>query len=94
MTSLRDMQIRNLSVNTQYAYVREVSKFARHFNQSPELLGREQIRAYQLYLTNQRKLAPKFDPHRHSRAALPLQSGKLTKFGSHAGKPRTGDGVK
>ena len=62
MASLRqrfieDMQIRNLSVNTQYAYVREVSKFARHFNQSPKLLGREQIRAYQVYLTNQRKLA-------------------------------------
>jgi len=62
MTSLRqrfieDMQIRNLSVNTQYVYVREVSKFARHFNQSPELLGRDQIRAYQVYLTNQRKLA-------------------------------------
>lgn len=59
MTSLRqrmteDMQIRNLSSNTQDSYVRQVSLFARHFNQSPELLGPEEIRSYQVYLTNQR----------------------------------------
>ena len=30
----------------------------RHFNKSPELLGAEEIRSYQLYLTNERKLAP------------------------------------
>jgi integrase/recombinase XerD len=62
MTSLRqrfleDMQIRNLAVNTQESYVQQVSTLARHFNKSPELLGPEQIRAYQVYLTNQRKLA-------------------------------------
>jgi Phage integrase, N-terminal SAM-like domain len=32
--------------------------FARHFRQSPEALGPEDIRAYQLYLTNERQLAP------------------------------------
>jgi site-specific recombinase XerD len=62
MTSLRqrfieDMQIRNLAVNTQDYYVQQVSRFARHFNKSPVLLGPEQIRAYQVYLTNERKLA-------------------------------------
>jgi integrase/recombinase XerD len=62
MTSLRqrmieDLQIRNLAANTQDSYVRQVSLFARYFNQSPELLGPEQIRAYQLYLTNEKKLA-------------------------------------
>ena len=62
MTSLRqrlieDMQIRNLAVNTQRSYVQQVSRFARHFNKSPELLGPEQIRTYQVYLTNERKLA-------------------------------------
>ena len=62
MTSLRqrmieDMQVRNLSKCTQDSYVRQVSLFARHFNKSPELLGPEQIRAYQIYLTNEKKLA-------------------------------------
>jgi len=62
MTSLRlrmleDMQIRNLAVNTQESYVQQISLFARYFNQSPERLGPEQIRTYQLYLTKERKLA-------------------------------------
>jgi integrase/recombinase XerD len=62
MTSLRqkmieDMQIRNLAVNTQQCYVQQVSLFARHFHKSPELLGPEQIRAYQVHLTNEKKLA-------------------------------------
>ena len=62
MTSLRqrfieDMQIRNLSVHTQRCYVLHVSLFARHFQKSPELLGPEHIRAYQVYLTNEKKLA-------------------------------------
>src|SRR6202167_2401886 len=62
MTPLRqrmteDMQVRNLSPNTQTSYVQQVSLFARHFDRSPELLGPEDIRAYQIYLTNERKLA-------------------------------------
>ena len=63
MTSLRrrmteDMQVRSLSPRTQATYVQQVSLFARHFNKSPEMLGPEDIRSYQLYLTNQKKLAP------------------------------------
>src|SRR5258707_932390 len=62
MTSLRqrmieDMQIRNLAVHTQNTYVLRVSMFARHFSKSPEVLGQEDIRAYQIYLTNEKKLA-------------------------------------
>src|SRR5262250_3202091 len=62
MTSLRrrmieDMQIRNLAVNTQRSYVEQVSRFARHFQKSPELLRPEHIRAYQVYLTNEKKLS-------------------------------------
>src|ERR1700686_4985315 len=53
-----DMQVRNLALNTQTSYVQQVSLFARHFNKSPELLGPEDIRSYQVYLTNERKLAP------------------------------------
>jgi integrase/recombinase XerD len=63
MTSLRqrmleDMQVRNLSPHTQRAYQEQVSRFARHFGQSPAVLGPEEIRAYQVYLTNEKKLAP------------------------------------
>ena len=55
---IEDMQVRNLAPHTQATYILHVSLFARHFRKSPELLGPEQIRDYQLYLTNQRKLAP------------------------------------
>jgi integrase/recombinase XerD len=63
MTPLRqrmteDMQVRNLALNTQTSYVQQVSLFARHFNKSPEELGPEDIRSYQVYLTNEKKLAP------------------------------------
>jgi len=51
-----DMQIRNLSPNTQLCYVQQVSLFARHFDKSPEILGPEDIRTYQLYLTKEKKL--------------------------------------
>lgn len=62
MTPLRqrmieDMQVRNLALNTQQGYVRQVSLFARHFHKSPELLGPEQIRAYLVYLANEKKLS-------------------------------------
>ena len=63
MTPLRqrmteDMQVRNLAVNTQMSYLQQVSQFSRHFNKSPELLGPEDIRTYQVYLTNERKVSP------------------------------------
>ena len=63
MTKLRqrmteDMQVRNLALNTQRVYLEQVSRFARHFNKSPEQLRPEEIRAYQVYLTNEKKLAP------------------------------------
>ena len=43
--------------HTQSTYVLQVAQFARHFQKSPEGLGPEEIRAYQIYLTNERKLA-------------------------------------
>ena len=63
MTSLRqlmteDMQVRNLSPQTQTSYIQQVSLFARHFNKSPIELGHDEIRTYQVYLTNEKKLAP------------------------------------
>jgi integrase/recombinase XerD len=63
MTVLRqrmaeDMQVRNLSPNTQLSYLQQVSLFARHFGKSPALLGWEEIRTYQVYLTNEKRLTP------------------------------------
>ena len=63
MTSLRqrmieDMRVRNLTVGTQTVYLHHVSQFARHFGKSPAALGREEIRSFQLYLTQEKKLDP------------------------------------
>ena len=63
MTALRqrmleDMQIRNLAPATQRAYVEHVSRFARYFGRSPTGLGPEEIRTYQVHLTNEKHLAP------------------------------------
>ncbi len=46
-----DMQVRNLAPHTQRPYLQQISQFARHFRKSPELLGPDDIRAYQLHLT-------------------------------------------
>jgi site-specific recombinase XerD len=55
---LEDMPVRNLSPLTQRSYVEHVSRFARHFGRSPARLGPEEIRAYPLYLTTDKHLAP------------------------------------
>jgi len=63
MTPLRqrmieDMQIRNLSPHTQKSYCQQVSQVAKYFRKSPSELSPEEIRTYQLYLTNEKKLTP------------------------------------
>jgi Phage integrase, N-terminal SAM-like domain/ATP dependent DNA ligase C terminal region len=45
-----DMMIRNLSPATQQPYLYAVAKFSRHFGRSPDRLGLEEVRAYQLHL--------------------------------------------
>jgi integrase/recombinase XerD len=55
MTPLRrrmidDMTVRNLSPATQQSYVYAVAKFSRFFGCSPDRLGIEEVRAYQLHL--------------------------------------------
>ena len=47
---LEDMQLRNFSEHTMRAYLHCVADFARHFRTSPEHLGPEQVRTYQLFL--------------------------------------------
>ncbi len=54
---LEDMQLRNFSAHTQSTYILQVSLFARHFSKPPDQLGPEAIRSYQVYLTNEKKLA-------------------------------------
>ena len=58
MTPLRqrfldDLRLRNYSPRTQRTYLDHVARFARHFHRSPERLGPEEIRAYQLHLLQQ-----------------------------------------
>ena len=55
---LEDMGIRNLSRNTQLSYLQQVGLYARHFARSPEQLGPEEVRAYQVHLMEVRKLNP------------------------------------
>jgi integrase/recombinase XerD len=55
---LEDMQVRNLSPHTQRAYIEQVARFARYFGRSPATLGPEDIRLYQIYLANERRLSP------------------------------------
>jgi len=62
MTALRkrmleDLQIRNYASTTVSAYIRSVAEFAKHFGKSPELLGSEQIREYQLYLVKEKEVS-------------------------------------
>jgi len=50
---LEDMQIRNYSPHTIDGYLRYVAQFAKHFGTSPDRLGPEHIRTYQLHLLQQ-----------------------------------------
>ena len=54
---IEDMQIRNLTPNTQRVYVAQVVHFACHFRKSPDLLGPAEIRTYLIHLTRERHLA-------------------------------------
>lgn len=54
---VRDMQLRRLSDNTQRIYTHAVFALAKHYMKAPDRLTEEQIKAYILYLLNERKLA-------------------------------------
>jgi len=53
---LEELQRRNYSQTTVNSYLKIVESFAKHFGRSPDQLGPEQIRTYQVYLLNERKL--------------------------------------
>ena len=54
---LEDLQIRQYSPTTIRIYLHCLAEFAKHFNQSPDLLSPEHIREYQLYLVKQKQVS-------------------------------------
>jgi integrase/recombinase XerD len=52
---IEDLTIRNYSPRTIEVYVDRVAKFAQHFGQSPDNLGIEQVREFQLFLVQKKK---------------------------------------
>jgi site-specific recombinase XerD len=56
---LEDMRIRNFALATQEQYIISVNAYAKYFKQSPDKLQPEDIRTYQLYLLEKKKLSPK-----------------------------------
>jgi len=49
---IEDMTVRNLSPATQRSYVHAVARFSQYFDQSPDRLGLEDVRAYQVHLAS------------------------------------------
>jgi integrase/recombinase XerD len=61
MTALRqrmleDLRIRNYAPTTVACYIRSVAEFAKHFNKPPDQLGPEEIRSWQLFLLNEKRV--------------------------------------
>jgi integrase/recombinase XerD len=55
---LEELQRRNYSPATTRGYILAVRQFAEYFGKSPEKLGAEEIRQFQLHLLTEKKLAP------------------------------------
>jgi integrase/recombinase XerD len=55
---IEDMQLRRFSPETQRNYIHHVANFALYFGCSPERLGLDEVRQYQLHLVNERLMAP------------------------------------
>jgi integrase/recombinase XerD len=55
---LQDMQLRNFSAGTQRSYIHYIAGFATHYGISPDRLGLDDVRNYQLHLIEQKQLSP------------------------------------
>jgi site-specific recombinase XerD len=55
---LKELERRNYAHRTAKTYLRIVRDFAQHFHQPPDRLGPEQIRQYQAFLFQSKKLSP------------------------------------
>jgi integrase/recombinase XerD len=49
---IEDMTVRNLSPTTRSSYIHHVKKFSLYFGRSPDCLGLEHVRAYQVHLVS------------------------------------------
>ncbi len=49
---IEDMTVRNLSPATQRSYIHAVAKFSGYFSRSPDRLGLEDVRAFQVHLVS------------------------------------------
>lgn len=56
---LEELQRRNYARSTIEAYLSAVAEFAKYFHKSPDLLGAEEVRRYQLFLVNMKQLSPR-----------------------------------
>ena len=54
---IRDMEMRNFSLNTQRGYITSVVGLAKHYNRPPEAIGPEEIQDYIIFLLNVRNIA-------------------------------------
>lgn len=54
---IRDMQLRRLAPRTQHSYVEAVAGLAKYYRKSPDMLSKEEVQNYLLYLEHERKLA-------------------------------------
>lgn len=54
---IHDLQIRNYAVSTIDTYTYHVTNFAEYFWRSPEVLGPEEVRAWQVYLVTEKKVS-------------------------------------
>src|SRR3984885_8909607 len=54
---LEDLQIRRYSPTTIRLYLRAVAEFAQHFGKTPDQLGAEHIRRFQLFLIKEKKVS-------------------------------------
>jgi site-specific recombinase XerD len=53
---IEDLRIRNYSTKTITAYIYHTARFARYFGKSPDLLGPEHIRQYQVFLVEEKRV--------------------------------------
>ena len=73
---LEELQRRNYCTGTIRLYLRHVADFAQHFHRSPDQLGAEQIRQYQLFLIQQVGEIYSVSPSRSGRS--PFQDNAAT----------------